>query len=97
VHLSEIAHHKTKTETAVPYVTGSNEHSRRRCALHGARASALDELIDFGRPRRVQLAVLVDRGHRELPIQADYIGKTVTTTEEEIVKVMLPSSMKKSR
>ncbi len=52
--------------------------------------AALDELIDFGRPRRVQLAVLVDRGHRELPIQADYIGKTVTTTEEEIVKVMLP-------
>jgi len=52
--------------------------------------AALDELIDFGRPRRVQLAVLVDRGHRELPIQADYIGKTVTTTDEEIVKVMLP-------
>src|SRR6476646_11313104 len=52
--------------------------------------AALDELIDFGRPRRVQLAVLVDRGHRELPIQADYIGKTVSTTEEEIVKVMLP-------
>jgi pyrimidine operon attenuation protein / uracil phosphoribosyltransferase len=47
-------------------------------------------LIDFGRPRRVQLAVLVDRGHRELPIQADYIGKTVSTTDEEIVKVMLP-------
>jgi pyrimidine operon attenuation protein / uracil phosphoribosyltransferase len=52
--------------------------------------AALDELIDFGRPRRVQLAVLVDRGHRELPIQADYIGKTVSTTDEEIVKVMLP-------
>lgn len=52
--------------------------------------AALDELIDFGRPRRVQLAVLVDRGHRELPIQADYVGKTVTTTDEEIIKVMLP-------
>ena len=52
--------------------------------------AALDELIDFGRPRRVQLAVLIDRGHRELPIQADYIGKTVSTKEEEIVKVMLP-------
>ena len=52
--------------------------------------AALDELIDFGRPHRVQLAVLVDRGWRELPIQADYIGKYVTTTESEIIKVMLP-------
>ncbi|HYE72665.1 MAG TPA: bifunctional pyr operon transcriptional regulator/uracil phosphoribosyltransferase PyrR, partial [Blastocatellia bacterium] len=52
--------------------------------------AALDELIDFGRPRRVQLAVLVDRGHRELPIQADYVGKTVSTTDSEIIKVMLP-------
>ncbi|HZS06352.1 MAG TPA: bifunctional pyr operon transcriptional regulator/uracil phosphoribosyltransferase PyrR [Blastocatellia bacterium] len=52
--------------------------------------AAMDELIDFGRPRRVQLAVLIDRGWRELPIQADYIGKMVTTTETEIIKVMLP-------
>ena len=52
--------------------------------------AAMDELIDFGRPRRVQLAVLIDRGWRELPIQADYIGKYVTTTEKEIIKVMLP-------
>jgi pyrimidine operon attenuation protein/uracil phosphoribosyltransferase len=52
--------------------------------------AALDELNDFGRPRRVQLAVLIDRGWRELPIQADYVGKFVTTTESEIIKVMLP-------
>lgn len=52
--------------------------------------AALDELIDFGRPHRVELAVLIDRGHRELPIQADYVGKFVQTTDEEIVKVMLP-------
>ncbi len=52
--------------------------------------AALDELIDFGRPHRVQLAVLVDRGWRELPIQADYIGKYVNTSESEIIKVMLP-------
>jgi pyrimidine operon attenuation protein/uracil phosphoribosyltransferase len=52
--------------------------------------AALDELIDFGRPRRVELAVLVDRGHRELPIQADYVGKFIQTTDEEIIKVMLP-------
>ncbi len=52
--------------------------------------AALDELIDFGRPRRVELAVLIDRGHRELPIQADYFGKFVQTTDDEIIKVMLP-------
>jgi pyrimidine operon attenuation protein / uracil phosphoribosyltransferase len=51
--------------------------------------AALDELMDFGRPRRVQLAVLVDRGHRELPIHADYIGEKISTKQSEIVKVML--------
>jgi len=51
--------------------------------------AALDELIDFGRPRRIQLAVLVDRGHRELPIKADYVGKNVPTAENEMVEVHL--------
>lgn len=49
--------------------------------------SALDALVDFGRPRRIQLAVLVDRGHRELPIRADFVGKNIPTSEEEIVHV----------
>ncbi len=49
--------------------------------------SALDGLVDLGRPKRVQLAVLVDRGHRELPIQADYVGKYVQTADDEIVEV----------
>jgi len=53
--------------------------------------AALDQLMDFGRPKRVQLAVLIDRGreHRELPIQADFVGKTVPTKQTEIIKVML--------
>jgi pyrimidine operon attenuation protein/uracil phosphoribosyltransferase len=51
--------------------------------------AALDELIDFGRPALIELAVLVDRGHRELPIHADYAGKTLTTTREEVVQVRL--------
>ena len=53
--------------------------------------AALDQLMDFGRPRKVQLAVLIDRGreHRELPIQADFIGKVVPTKRTEIIKVML--------
>jgi pyrimidine operon attenuation protein / uracil phosphoribosyltransferase len=47
--------------------------------------AALDALIDFGRPRTIQLAVLVDRGHRELPIRADYVGKKITTlTDQEV-------------
>ncbi|MEW6129145.1 MAG: bifunctional pyr operon transcriptional regulator/uracil phosphoribosyltransferase PyrR [Acidobacteriota bacterium] len=52
--------------------------------------AALDELVDFGRPSKVELCVLIDRGHRELPIQADYVGKYVQTTDAEIIKVMLP-------
>ena len=49
--------------------------------------AALDELIDFGRPKAVQLAVLIDRGHRELPIQADFVGKKVPTSQSEIIEV----------
>lgn len=51
--------------------------------------AALDELVDFGRPSRVELCTLIDRGHRELPIQADYVGQYVQTTDDEIIKVML--------
>jgi pyrimidine operon attenuation protein/uracil phosphoribosyltransferase len=51
--------------------------------------SALDALIDFGRPREIQLAVLVDRGHRELPIRADYVGKNVPTRADQAVRVLL--------
>lgn len=50
---------------------------------------ALSELIDFGRPKSIQLAVLVDRGHRELPIRADYVGKNIPTGLDEIVEVRL--------
>ena len=51
--------------------------------------AALDALVDFGRPRAIQLAVLVDRGHRELPIRADYVGKNVPTSMGEDVRVQL--------
>ncbi|MCZ7650648.1 MAG: bifunctional pyr operon transcriptional regulator/uracil phosphoribosyltransferase PyrR [Thermoanaerobaculia bacterium] len=49
--------------------------------------AALDALLDYGRPRRVELAVLVDRGHRELPVQADVVGKKVPTRAQEVIKV----------
>ncbi|MFH1779431.1 MAG: bifunctional pyr operon transcriptional regulator/uracil phosphoribosyltransferase PyrR [Candidatus Omnitrophota bacterium] len=50
---------------------------------------ALDALIDFGRPRNIQLVVLIDRGHRELPIRADYVGKNIPTSQNEIVQVKI--------
>ena len=51
--------------------------------------SALDALIDMGRPKAIQLAVMVDRGHKELPIRADYVGKNVPTSNSETVDVAL--------
>jgi pyrimidine operon attenuation protein/uracil phosphoribosyltransferase len=51
--------------------------------------AALDELVDFGRPQAIRLAVLVDRGHRELPIRADFVGKNVPTSRREAVQVKL--------
>lgn len=51
--------------------------------------AALDALVDQGRPRRVELCVLIDRGHRELPIQADYVGRHVQTSDSEVIEVRL--------
>ncbi len=51
--------------------------------------AAMDALNDFGRPKRIQLAVLVDRGHRELPIKADFVGKNVPTAREEKILLQL--------
>lgn len=51
--------------------------------------AAMDELIDFGRPKEIQLAVLIDRGHRELPIRANYVGKSIPTARDEDIRVIL--------
>jgi pyrimidine operon attenuation protein/uracil phosphoribosyltransferase len=51
--------------------------------------AAIEAIMDFGRPRSIQLAVLVDRGHRELPIQPDYVGNQINTNKDEKVKVLL--------
>ena len=56
--------------------------------------AALDALIDMGRPTTIQLAVLIDRGHRELPIRADYVGKNVPTATREVVSVQLSDTDK---
>jgi|SRR6056297_155750 len=51
--------------------------------------AAMNELMDYGRARAIQLTVLIDRGHRELPIRADYVGKNVPTSRREVIKVMV--------
>ena len=56
---------------------------------------ALDALIDFGRPSEIQLAVLIDRGHRELPIRADYVGKNIPTSLQQSVQVVLQETDRK--
>jgi pyrimidine operon attenuation protein/uracil phosphoribosyltransferase len=57
---------------------------------HGRTArAAMEALIEFGRPRAIQLAVLIDRGHRQLPIRPDYVGKNVPTSESERIEVCL--------
>ena len=57
--------------------------------------AALDELIDFGRPKRILLAVLIDRGHRELPIKADFVGKNIPSRETDSIQVYLKESDRK--
>lgn len=59
--------------------------------------AAMDGLIDLGRPAEIQLAVLVDRGHRQLPIKATYIGKNIPTSRDEIVKVLLEEEGEEDR
>jgi len=54
--------------------------------------AAMDALIDFGRPKIIQLAVLIDRGHKELPIRADFVGKNIPTARNEMVEVRLQES-----
>jgi len=55
--------------------------------------AAMDALIDFGRPKNIQLAVLIDRGHRELPIRADYVGRNVPTARSETIEVVVEGEM----
>ncbi|ADV67667.1 bifunctional pyr operon transcriptional regulator/uracil phosphoribosyltransferase PyrR [Deinococcus maricopensis] len=89
--LSEIARQPIIRETQVPFDLNQRRVILVDDVLYTGRTirAALDALIDLGRPAGIQLAVLVDRGHRELPIRADYVGKNLPTSQGEVVKVKL--------
>jgi len=89
--LTTIASHPVVGKTEIPFSITDKTVILVDDVLYTGRTirSALDALIDFGRPRAIQAAVLIDRGHRELPIHADYVGKNVPTASNEIVHVML--------
>jgi pyrimidine operon attenuation protein/uracil phosphoribosyltransferase len=78
-------------ETSIPFSVEDKTVILVDDVLYTGRSTraALDALVDHGRPRRVELCVLIDRGHRELPIQANYVGRVIQTTEIESVEVHL--------
>lgn len=93
MHRDDLAQHAAPTlhPTVIPFdVTGKTVVLVDDVLFSGRTVrAAMDALTDFGRPRRIQLAVLVDRGHRELPIKADFVGKNVPTALAEKIVVRL--------
>jgi pyrimidine operon attenuation protein/uracil phosphoribosyltransferase len=89
--LSMVAHQPVVKGTDLPFDPTAMTVVLVDDVLYTGRTvrAAMDALMDFGRPTAIRLAVLVDRGHRELPIRADHVGKNVPTSREEVVKVRL--------
>jgi pyrimidine operon attenuation protein/uracil phosphoribosyltransferase len=89
--LTTVSDRPTLRGTSIPFDIGNLNVVLVDDVLYTGRTirAALDSLENLGRPRRIQLAVLIDRGHRELPIHADYVGKFVQTGDDEIVEVRL--------
>jgi len=89
--LTTIASHPMLRETSIDFDINDLSLVLVDDVLYTGRTvrAALDGLVDLGRPKRVQLAVLIDRGQRELPIQADYVGKYIQVEEGELVEVRL--------
>ncbi len=89
--LSEVGLQPIVRQTEVPFDISSRRIVMVDDVFYTGRTAraGLDALIDLGRPMNIQLAVLIDRGHRELPIRADYVGKNIPTSKLEVVKVKL--------
>jgi pyrimidine operon attenuation protein / uracil phosphoribosyltransferase len=87
--LSTVSHQPVLNATDIPFPVAGKVVILMDDVLYTGRTirAALDALFDHGRPARVQLLVLIDRGHRELPIEAQYIGRMVQTSETEIIEV----------
>ena len=87
--LSTVGNQPVVSATDIPFSVAGKDVILTDDVLYTGRTtrSALDALFDHGRPARVQLLVLIDRGHRELPIEARYIGRTVQTASNEIIEV----------
>ncbi len=92
--LSTLAYQPIVHETLIPFSINDKKVILIDDVLFTGRTvrAALDAIMDIGRPSSIQLAVLIDRGHRELPIRADYVGKNVPTSGREIVSVQLTST-----
>ncbi len=88
---TRISHHPVVQATDILFSVDEKQIILVDDVLYTGRTTraAMDAVIDFGRPDRIELAVLVDRGHRELPIQADYVGKIVETRRREKINVLL--------
>jgi len=89
--LSTVAHQPVVGSTDIPVDINGKIVVLVDDVLYTGRTirAAMDALIDFGRPRAIQLAVVIDRGHRELPIRADFVGKNVPTSKKEVIGVKL--------
>ena len=89
--LSTVAHQPVVGATEIPVDINGKIAVLVDDVLYTGRTvrAAMDALIDFGRPRSIQLAVVIDRGHRELPIRADFVGKNVPTSKKEVIGVKL--------
>ena len=94
--LTEIAEQPVLKETIIDFdITGKKVVLVDDVLFTGRTIRcAMDQLVDFGRPAVIQLAVLVDRGHRELPIKADYVGKNVPTSADELIEVRVKEADK---